>query len=159
MDDGQLRAVAHQLGQSEQPVVPAFFHVFQQLGLVPGVELGQVDVVHAHFQGAHGLEHALFQGLADGHDLAGGHHLGAQVVLRAYEFVEGEAGHLGDDIVEAGLQGGGTAAYGDLVQREAHGDLGGDAGDGVTAGLGGQSRGTGDPGVDLDQVVFVGMGI
>ena len=45
------------------------------------------------------------------------------------------------------------------LSKGNRGDFRGDPGNGVAGGLGGQSGGTGDPGVDLDEVVFGGIGV
>ena len=118
-----------------------------------------MEVVDAGFEGADGLEQALLKGATDAHGLAGGLHLGGEAVVGVGKLVEGEAGHLGDDVVEGRLEAGRGVGNGDLVEGHAHGDLGRDPGDGIAAGLGGQSRGPGDAGVDLDQVVAEGLGI
>ena len=150
---------AQQLGNGEEVVVPEFPDVLQQFfgGLV--VKLGQVEVAGADFQGADGLEQALFQVGADAHDFAGGLHLGAQSVGSGGELVEGEPGQLGNHIVQAGLEGSVGVGNLDVFQCHAHGDLGSDPGDGVAGSLGSQSGGAGHTGVDLDQVVLGGVGV
>ena len=159
VDVAQVAAPAHQLGDGEEPVVLGDLDIAHQVGGGLLVELLVVDVVDADLQTADALQEGLLHGAADGHDLAGGLHLGGQAVVGGGELVEGEAGQLGDDIVDAGLEGGGGGGDHDLVQGQTHGHLGGDPGDGVAGGLGGQGGGAGDSGVDLDEVVFEGVGI
>ena len=96
---------------------------------------------------------------ADAHDLAGGHHLGAQNVDGGGELVEGEPGQLGDDVVQLRLKGGVGVGDFDVLQRHAHGDFRGDPGNGIAGGLGGQRGGTGDTGVDLNEIVSGGIGV
>jgi hypothetical protein len=86
------RPEAHQLGDGVEPVVGAVADVFQQLLPGPGVELGPCDVAHADLQRAHGLEHALLDGAAHGHDLAGGLHLRGQVLLASVNLSKGKRG-------------------------------------------------------------------
>ena len=80
-------------------------------------------------------------------------HGGGQLVLGAGELLEGEAGNLDHAVVDGGFEGRGRLA-GDVVaqfvQRVAHGELGGDFGDGEAGGLGGQRGGTGHAGVHFD---------
>ena len=98
--------------------------------------------------------------LADGHDLAGGLHLGAQGAAGGGELVKGQAGDLQHAVVDGGLEaGGGLAGHrvGDLVQGVAQGHLGGHLGDGVASGLGGQGRRAGHTGIDLDDCILEGV--
>ena len=151
--------MVEQLGNGEDVVGAELADILQHLVHGHIVELGVVDVGRAALQGADALEQGLLQVGADAHDLAGGLHLGAQLVAGGGELIEGEPGQLGDDVVQAGLEGGVGVGDLDVLQGHAHGDLGGDPGDGVAGGLGGQGRAAGDPGVDLDEVVFRGGGI
>ncbi len=68
------------------------------------------------------------------------------------ELLEGEAGPFDDDVIDGRLEGG--AGQGDvvaqLVEAVTDGELGGDLGDGVAGGLGGQGAGARDAGVHLD---------
>ena len=133
--------------------------IVQQLLRGHVVEFVMVDVVRAYLQRADALEQGFLQIGADAHDLAGGHHLGAQNVDGGGELVEGEPGQLGDDVVQLRLKGGVGVGNFDVLQRHAHGDFRGDPGNGVAGGLGGQRGGTGDTGVDLNEVVFGGIGV
>ena len=87
---------------------------------------------------------ALVEGAADRHRLADRLHRGGEQRLGAGELLEGEAGDLGDDVVDGRLEGGGRD-LGDvvveLVEGVADGELGGDLGDREAGGLGGERRG------------------
>ena len=107
---------------------------------------------------ADGLHQGGLKGVGDGHDLAGGLHLGAQASgWRRANLSKGHLRELDHHIVHRRLKAGeGLAGHVvfDLVQRVAQGDLGGDLGDGIARGLGGQGGGAGDAGVDLDDSVL-----
>ena len=110
----------------------------------------------ARLQGAYGLLQGGFKGAVDGHDLAGGLHLGAETAVAGGELVEGPPGNLDHAVVQGGFEGGPGLAgdgVGDPVQGLAHGDLGGDPSDGVAGGLAGEGRAAADAGIDLDDVV------
>ena len=111
-------------------------------------------MAHAGLERADGFQTAFLEGGADAHDLAGRLHLGAEGVGRVGEFIKGEARELRDDVVERRLDRRRTACDRDLLQRHAHGDLRGDAGDRITGSLRSERRRAGDSGVDLDEVVF-----
>ena len=108
----------------------------------------------ADFKRTYAFEQALLKGPAHAHHLAGGFHLGAERIVGVRELIEGEAGQLGDDIVQGRLKGSGRVGQPNLVQGHAHADLGGDPGDRIAAGFGGQRRGAGDPGIYLDQIIL-----
>ena len=118
------------------------------------VEFGHVQMPHADLQGTDALEQALLQGAAQAHGLAGGLHLGTQGVAGVGKLIEREPGHLGDDIIDGRLVAGRGGGQQDLIQIQAHADLGGDPGNGIAGGLGGQGGGAGHPGIDLDEVIF-----
>src|SRR5690606_28176931 len=81
----------------------------------------------------------------------------------AGEFLEGEAGNLGDDIVDGRLEAGRGGAAGNvvfqLVERIADGEARRDLGDGEAGGLGGQGRGTRHARVHLDDDHAAVLGI
>ena len=120
------------------------------------LERGHDEAVHAHFQRAHGLEHGLLEAGADGHDLAGGLHLRADVLVGVDELVKRPARELEHDVVERRL-GAGVGLSGhavdDLVEVVAQRDAGGHLGDGVAGRLRGERGGAGHARVDLDDVV------
>ena len=118
---------------------------------------GQRQGVQPQFGGGDRLHHGMFKAVADGHDLAGGHHLGAQRFVRVDEFVKGPLGVFHHHVVQRRFKAGAGLAgdvVGDLVQRVAQRDLGGHLGDGIAGGLGGQRRGAGHAGVHLDDRVL-----
>ena len=91
--------------------------------------------------------------------LARGLHLGGQLVAGSVQLIEGEAGDLGDHVIQRRLEAGGGIRQLDFVQPQAHGHLGADPGDGIARGLAGKRRRTADAGVDLDQVIPEGIGV
>ena len=107
----------------------------------------------ADLQGTQRLLEALLEGPADRHHLAHRFHLGGEKVVGAGEFLEGEARHLGDHVVDAGLEAGRRLAgdvVGNLVEGESDGELGGDLRDGKAGRLRCQGRRSGDARVHLD---------
>ena len=87
------------------------------------------------------------EGTADRHRLAHGFHRRGQQRRRAGKFLEGEAGDLHHDVVDRRLETGRRDhgdVVGQLIQRVADGQLGGDLGDRETGGLRCQRRGAGD---------------
>ena len=67
------------------------------------------------------------------------------MLVRLLELFKREAGDLGHHVVNGGLKAGGRFprdVVAQFVQRVAHGQLGGQLGDGEPRGLGGQSGGT-----------------
>ena len=102
---------------------------------------------------AHRLGEGLAEGATDRHHLADRLHVGREPALGAGELLEGEAGDLGDDVIDRRLEGGRRGAgdvVGDLLQRVTDGELGGHLGDREAGRLRGQGRGAADPGVHLD---------
>ncbi len=104
-------------------------------------------------QGAQRLLKALLEGPTDGHHLAHRFHLGGEEVIGAGKFLEGEARHLGDHVVDAGLEAGRRLTgdvIGNLVEGESDGELGGDLRDRKAGRLRCQGRRPGDTRVHLD---------
>ena len=110
-------------------------------------------------QRSHTLQQALLKAGADAHDLAGGLHLSTQGIGGGGKLIKGETGELGDAVIKPWLKGRIGVGDLDVLKEHSHGDLGGNAGDGVARGLGGQSRRAGHAGVDLDEVILAGVGI
>ena len=154
---------AHPLGQGlkdgEQPQI---VHGGQPLvqGAAGGVLIA--EGVQLDLRPTDGLHQGGLKGVLNGHDLAGGLHLGAQLPAGPVELVKGPLGELHHHIVHGGLEAGvglpGDVVL-DLVQGVAQGDFGGDLGDGIPRGLGGQGGGPGDSGVDLDDGVLKAVGV
>ena len=90
------------------------------------------------------LLEGLLKGAADGHGLANGLHLGGEGLVGLGELLEGPARHLGDDVVDGGLEAGARRArdvVAEFVERVADGEFGGDLGDGEAGRLGGERGG------------------
>ena len=113
-----------------------------------------MKMICAGFQRPDSLKEAFFQCPAYAHRLAGGLHLGGKGIVGVCEFIKRKPGQLGYDIIQSRFEGGQCVGKPDFVQRHAHADLSRNPGDGIARGFGGQCRGTGDPGIDLDQVVL-----
>ena len=126
------------------------------------IQLFEVQVSFAHFQGAEGFEEGTFQGAIERHDFAGGFHLGADFAICQGEFFEWPswefAYHIVDGRFEASFCIFGDGV-GDFIQVEAQSDLRCYFGDRVAGGFGCQSRGTADARVYLDDVVLVRLGV
>ena len=107
----------------------------------------------ARFQGAQGLLEGFLEATANRHRLTHGLHRGGEHRRTAAELLKGEAGNLGNDVVDRGLKTG-RCFTGDVVEDfiegVAHGQAGGDLGDRETGGFGGQGRGAAHPRIHLD---------
>ena len=107
------------LGHHEEPLVGDLDQqVLDLVGIEP-LQLVQLQSPHVQLQGADGLHQGPLEGVGDGHDLAGGLHLGAQGAAGGGELVEGQTGDLQHAVVQRGLEAGGGLAgdgVGDLVQ-------------------------------------------
>jgi hypothetical protein len=91
------------------------------------------------------LLQALGERAADRHHLTDGLHLGAEHAGRAGQFLERPPRDLRDDVVDHRFERrrcGPGDVVGDLVERVADGEAGGDLGDREPGGLGGQRRRT-----------------
>ena len=145
----------------EQPVVVHPAEPLPDGGVILRV-LFAVQAVQPHFRAPDGLHQRHFKAGCNGHDLAGGLHLGSQLPAGIGKLVKGPLGHFHHDVVQRRLKAGaglaGNVVF-DLVQRVAQRDLRGDLGDGITGGLGGQRRRTGHAGVHLDNGVLKAVGI
>ena len=125
-----------------------------------GTEGRGVQGVQADLRPADSLHQSHLKAGGNGHHLAGGLHLGAQLPAGAGKLIKGPLGQLYHHVVQGGLKAGAGLA-GDLIldlrQGVAQGDAGADLGDGVAGGLGGQGRGAGHPGVHLNDGVLKGI--
>ena len=102
---------------------------------------------------AHRLGEGLAEGAPDRHRLADRLHVRGQLALGARELLEGEARDLGDDVVDRRLERGRRRpgdVVGDLLERVADRELGGDLRDREAGRLRGQRRGARDARVHLD---------
>ena len=131
-------AQTEQLGDGVDPVVRADADVRKEFFPAHGIELAQMNMKSADFQGTDAFQQAFLKGPADAHHFPGGFHLGGQGVVGVGEFIEGEAGQLGHYVIQRGFKGGGGVGNLYLVQGHADADFGGDPGDRIAAGLGGQ---------------------
>ena len=125
-------------------------------GMVLGIVFA-VQAVQAHLRPPDGLHQRHLKAGGDGHDLAGGLHLGTQLAAGVGKLIEGPLGHLHHDVVDGRLKAGAGLACDvvlDFVQRVAKGDLRGDLGDRITGGLGCQGGGTADAGIHLNDRIF-----
>ena len=156
------RALAQRLVHDELALGGGLFEQLEQLGQGLFVEvLGVAQTVAAGLQRADGLLEGFFIGLADGHDLAHGAHLRAQLVLGLLELFKRPARELDDHIVAVGdvVLECAVLAAGDVVQRKAGGQHRGNQRDGEAGGLGGQGRGARGARVDLDDDDAAGDGV
>ena len=116
-------------------------------------------MIDTDFQRTDTLQQCLLQIGTDAHNLAGGLHLGAQLIGSGSKFVKGKPGQLGNHIVQTRRKGGVGVGDLDFLQRHSHGDFGRDPGNGITGSLGSQRRRPGNPGIDLNEIVFGGIGV
>ena len=135
---------------------------FQDLIRAVGFVFLHVQRIQTQFDGANRLHHRLLKAGANGHDLTGSLHLGAQGSLGIYKLIERPLGELYNHIVDCRLK----ACIGlagnlvqDLVQGVADGDPGGNLCNGIAGGLGCQSGGTGYTGVYLDDRILKAGGM
>ncbi len=151
-------AEAHGLGTGEQPVgrraPEGGADGVLVVALAEALDEHFVEAVEPDLQTAQRLLQALGEGAPDRHHLADRFHRCGQQRFGAGELLEGEARHLGDDIVDGRLEARRCGAAGDvvveLVERVAHRQLGGDLGDGKAGRLRGQRRGARHARVHLD---------
>jgi hypothetical protein len=146
-------ALAQRLVEHEVRLAARLAQHQQQLIEGALVEIpGEAQAVASVLEAADRLLQRLLVGLADGHDLADGLHLGAELVLHTAELLEGPAGELQHYVVAAGcvLLQRAVAPVGQFVERHAGGELGRDQRDGKAGGLRGERRGARGAGVDLD---------
>ncbi len=153
IDGIKINAAVECLKYGEDTLIVLYMQQFPDLivGLV-GI-LGQTQGVETQLDGADCLHNGLLKAGTDGHYLTGGLHLGAQGTLAIYELIKGPLGELADDIVQSRLKAGQGVTgdrVADLIQPVADGNLGGYLGNGITGGLGSQSRRTGYTGVYLN---------
>ena len=107
----------------------------------------------ADLEGAERLLEGFLERTADGHRLADGLHRGGEGRVGADELLEREAGDFRDDVVDGRLEAGRRGLRDivlQLVERVAHGELGGDLRDREAGGLGGEGGRTRDARVHLD---------
>ena len=157
--------VAIGLRDDEEPVGPRLRQLGADRVLVAGERAGDFDLVEAgeaRLQRAQRLLHRFREGAADRHRLAHRLHRGREQRVGAGELLEGEARHLGDDVIDRRLERGGRDA-GDLVaqfvERVSDRELRRDLGDGEARRLGGERRGARHARVHLDDEEAAVIGI
>ncbi len=124
------------------------------------VQFRQIHMDQADFQTADRFQQTGFDVPFNGHDLAGGLHLGTQGMVGVDEFVERPAGNLDDTVVQGGLEaGGGLLRYSvlDFIQRITGSNLGSHFGNGISGSFGSQSGRTAYTGVHFDDDVFLAV--
>ena len=161
-----IEAEAESLGDDQEPVRrrrPQ--RLAHDVAVGPAGGARYLDLVEARQVRLHGPQR-LLQGLGetppDRHGLAHRLHRCVQQGLGAGELLEGEARHLGDDVIDGGLEGcrgdAGDVVV-ELIEGVAHRQLGRDLGDGEAGRLGGEGGGARYPGVHLDHHHASGGGI
>src|SRR5471032_1964206 len=133
------KRIAHVPDTLRTRLAQFFFDLFAVLGFL-------VHAVHAHFQAAQGFLERFLEGTANRHHFTNRLHLRRQVVVGGREFLERETRDLGDHVIDRWLErcrrGAARDFIAQFVQRETHGQLGGDLGDRETGGFRRQRRGT-----------------
>ena len=158
-DAFHVASEAEQLGDGIDAIVRTDPDVVEQFLPAYGIELGQMDVVCADFQGTDAFQQAFLKGAAHAHHFSGGLHLGGQGIVGVCEFIEGETRQLGHHIIQRRLERRGGVRQLNLIQRHADTDLGGYPGEWISACFGGQGGGTGHPGVHFDEIILEGIGV
>ena len=108
---------------------------------------------------SHSLKKAFFEASSDTHGLAGSLHLCAEALICIGEFIKGEPGHLGYDVIKCRLETCGRVGKLNLFEIVSDTYLGGYSCDGISRCLGSKGRGSGYSGVNLDQVILERFGI
>ena len=101
----------------------------------------QASLAPLEIQGTESLHEGFAEGTANSHGLTHAFHGGGEDRLRPGEFFKSEAGDLGHDVVEGGLEAGGgfpgNVVF-QFIQGVSNGEFGRDFGDGESGGLGGK---------------------
>ena len=146
---------AERIGDVPQPLGARIRELVADLVRIDRLEIEAVD---ARLEAAQRLLQRLLERAPDRHHLADGLHLRGEPVVGLLEFLEGEPGHLGDDIVDRRLERSrhGLSILADrdvvrqLVERVADRELGRDLGDREAGGLRRQRRAARHARIHLD---------
>ena len=153
-------ALLERLGDAEEPLVGRLAELL--LEVLERIALVADDAVHPDLEHPGRLLDRLLEVAADGHDLADGLHLRADLLRDAPEFLQVPARDLDDEIVQGRLEAG-RRLFGDRIEQLGQGvaedELGRDEGQRIAGRLGGQGRAARQPGVDLDDPVVAVLGI
>ena len=147
-------------GDAEEPLVGGLPQL--QLEILERVAVVADHAIDPDLEHAGGFLQGLFEAAADGHDLADGLHLRADFLGHAAELLEVPARDLDHQVIEGRLEAG-RRPFGDGIEQAGQAvpqtQLGGDKGQRISGGLGGQGRAAGKPGVDLDDAVVAVLGM
>mmetsp|Transcript_33629 Transcript_33629/g.83769 ORF Transcript_33629/g.83769 Transcript_33629/m.83769 type:complete len:577 (-) Transcript_33629:2098-3828(-) len=130
--------------------------------VVAEADLGRLEAEAGGVDHAQRLLQRLLPRATDGHHLAHRLHGRADFARDFLELVEVPARHLGDDVVEGGLEAGRCRLghrVGQLGQQHAQRELGGHGGERVARGLGGEGGRAGQARVHLDDAVVGRVGV
>ena len=153
-------AAAQSLADVEQTLIVCACHALLDLGVRLLLDVRGNHAVQLDLTAADSLHQCALKAVVDGHNLAGGLHLGTESVVRVNELVKRPARELDNAVVEGrleaclGLAGNGV---GDLIQAIADCNLCGYLCNRVAGCLGSQCRGTGNTRVYLDYGVLEGF--
>ena len=152
-------AAAQKLTYRKYVIVLEHRQILSELLVGIRIKFLQVEVVCADLKRAHRFEETLLEVCADAHDLSRCLHLRAQGIGCRRELVKRESGKLCNHVVERRCLCRRGVGNSDLLEGHSDGDLRGYLCDGVSARLGCQRGGTGYTGIDLDEVIFLGLGM
>ncbi len=157
MDPLEVDAAPEAIQDQVEAVRGGRLEAVEQRLVVAGDLGGGVELARAHR-----LRERLAEGPPDRHRLADRLHVGGQPPLAARELLEGESRDLRDDVVDRRLERGRRRpgdVVGDLVERVADGEPGGDLRDREAGRLRCERRRPRDPRVHLDDDDLAGLGI
>jgi hypothetical protein len=153
-------ATVHGVGNGEHALVRGSLELGVQVDRHESLSLVETKV--AWVDGTNGLLDSLLEGAANSHDLTNTLHGRAKKSRDTSELLQIPSRNLDNTVVERGLEAG-ACRLGhrvlDLVKRNVQTKLSSDKGQGITSGLGGESRGSGETGVDLDDAVLAALGV
>ena len=160
---GQVMDLFHRSSLPERfindkvPVAGGRDQFLQQFFPVQIAVTGTAKAVSPGLQTADGFLEGFFKVLSNAHDLADCPHLGTQLILYTFEFFKSPACKLDDHIIPVRniFVQRSVFAAGNVRKPEAGRQHGGNESDGEAGGLAGQCRGSGGPGIDLDDDIAI----